>query len=181
MGKKDEYRFNLRFDEKKIWYWYTELNWSIRMRFFGYPLPSWSLTGKIVIRIISINHYIPLFEIGVCREQRRSWKFRPIQIVRFALYMFMMKHSHLQEWGIMTIMKRNMCRILLQIFSCSQIVDYIRTPAMWHAWAKKTVHCYMWWTAANFQRGFLILAKKQVSKKIMSKLHGDSTWEKNIW
>ena len=55
------------------------------------------ITGKIVIRIIFINHCIPLFEIGACRERRRSWKFRPIQIVRFVLYMFMMKHFRLQE------------------------------------------------------------------------------------
>ena len=40
---------------------------------------------------------IPLFEIGACRERRRSWKFRHIQIVRFVLYMFMMKHFRLQE------------------------------------------------------------------------------------
>ena len=44
-----------------------------------------------------INHCIPLFEIGACRERRRSWKFRHIQIVRFVLYMFMMKHFRLQE------------------------------------------------------------------------------------
>ena len=34
--------------------------------------------------------------------------------------------------------------------------------------------------SSKFPEWISDLAKKQVSKKIMSKLHGDSTWEKNI-
>lgn len=52
---------------------------------------------RVSAPVLIPHRCIPLFEIGACRERRRSWKFRHIQIVRFVLYMFMMKHFRLQE------------------------------------------------------------------------------------